>query len=224
MLSYHHDLAAEKTVDGAGYSVFSEFHSNTLGSVAAVRLVPKSSRIKHSFKSTSYRRWCASLDGLISKIESQVESLVYRLKGLAMGIVRNIAAFIVGLVLGSIVNMTIITAVSPMFPMPEGTNPNDIDSIKANIHKFSIGSLMVPFFAHALGTLFGAFLTAAIAKSHKLPLALGIGFFFLLGGIAMIVMVGGPIWFMVLDLGVAYFPMAWLGFAAVNLLLNKPQK
>lgn len=141
-----------------------------------------------------------------------------------MGILRNIAAVVVGLILGSIVNMTIITALSPMFPLPEGTNPNDIESIKANLHKFSVGNFMVPFFAHALGTLLGAFLTAAIAKSHKLPLAFVIGFFFLLGGIAMIVMVGGPIWFMVLDLGGAYFPMAWLGFAAVNLLLNKSQK
>jgi len=35
---------------------------------------------------------------------------------------------------------------------------------------------------------------------------------FLLGGIMMVVSVGGPIWFIMMDLTLAYLPMAWLGY------------
>ena len=41
--------------------------------------------------------------------------------------------------------------------------------------------------------------------------ALGIGFFFMLGGIMMVAMFGGPVWFAVLDLVGAYVPMGLLG-------------
>jgi hypothetical protein len=35
---------------------------------------------------------------------------------------------------------------------------------------------------------------------------------FLLGGIMMAFSVGGPTWFIILDLTIAYLPMAWLGY------------
>ena len=41
--------------------------------------------------------------------------------------------------------------------------------------------------------------------------ALGIGAFFLFGGISMVVMCGGPVWFILCDLLLAYIPMAYLG-------------
>jgi|JI10StandDraft_1071094.scaffolds.fasta_scaffold26397_8 putative effector of murein hydrolase len=139
-----------------------------------------------------------------------------------MTILRNIVAIVLGIVVGSVVNMTIVSTVSPLFPLPEGTDPSNLESIKANFHKFTVGNFVAPFLAHALGTLVGAFLAAAIAKSYKLPIALSIGFVFLLGGIAMVVMLGGPLWFAVIDLGLAYIPMGWLGYAIVKMLLKSP--
>jgi hypothetical protein len=62
-----------------------------------------------------------------------------------------------------------------------------------------------------LGTLVGAFIAAKVAASHKMMFALGIGVFFLLGGIMMVLMFGGPVWFAVLDLLGAYLPMGFLG-------------
>ena len=69
----------------------------------------------------------------------------------------------------------------------------------------------MPFLAHALGTLAGAWLAALLAASHKMGLALGIGVLFLAGGISAVVMLPAPLWFEVLDLLLAYIPMAWLG-------------
>ena len=72
-------------------------------------------------------------------------------------------------------------------------------------------SFIAPWLAHALGTLAGACLAAKVAASHKMKFALGIGVFFLLGGIMMVSMFGGPVWFNVLDLIGAYLPMGYLG-------------
>jgi len=62
-----------------------------------------------------------------------------------------------------------------------------------------------------LAVLVGAFLAAKLGASHRMKLALGIGIFFLLGGIAAASMIGGPVWFIVIDLLFAYIPMAYLG-------------
>jgi hypothetical protein len=69
---------------------------------------------------------------------------------------------------------------------------------------------LLPFLAHALGTFAGAFLTATLAATHKMKFALGIGAWFLLGGILNIMMLPSPVWFTLVDLAGAYFPMAYL--------------
>jgi hypothetical protein len=62
-----------------------------------------------------------------------------------------------------------------------------------------------------LGTLSGAFLTACIAKNYKMSLGFLIGLLNMLGGYAAIQMIGGPVWFMIVDLGLVYMPMGGLG-------------
>jgi len=133
-------------------------------------------------------------------------------------ILRNILAVVAGILIGGFVNGMIITYGAALYPPPEGVNPNDLESIKANLHLYSIAQLLVPFWAHGIGTFVGAFITALIAVSKRIGLALLIGAVFLLGGITMVVMVGGPVWFIILDLLVAYFPMAFIGgIAAIAL-------
>jgi hypothetical protein len=50
-----------------------------------------------------------------------------------------------------------------------------------------------------------------IAASHKAYIAVGMGVWFLLGGIIANVWIPAPFWFHVLDLVVAYVPTTWLG-------------
>jgi len=116
-----------------------------------------------------------------------------------------------GLVIGSAVNMGIIMMSDQFIPLPDGVIAGDMESLKSSIHLFKPIHFLFPFLAHALGTLVGAFLAALIAENHKMKFALGVGLFFLIGGIANIFIIGGPIWFMALDLLGAYLPMAWLG-------------
>ncbi len=126
-------------------------------------------------------------------------------------ILRNILAVIAGFLVGSIVNMGIITLSGSIIPPPEGVDPTDMESLKASFHLFEPRHFIFPFLAHALGTLVGAFTAASIAATNKLKFAIGIGAFFLIGGIASIIMLSSPIWFTALDLIGAYIPMGWLG-------------
>jgi hypothetical protein len=88
----------------------------------------------------------------------------------------------------------------------------DMESIKANIHLFPPKNFVMPFLAHALGTLVGAFIAVKIAASRHLLLAMIVGAFFLLGGIQAVMDIGGPMWFTITDLVLAYLPFAFLGY------------
>ena len=126
-------------------------------------------------------------------------------------IMRNLLAVIAGLVVGSVVNMAIITVGPMVIPPPTGIDMTDMDKFAENLKLLGPAHFIAPWLAHALGTLVGAFTAAKVAAGHKMKLALGIGILFLLGGIMMVSMVGGPVWFAALDLIGAYLPMGFLG-------------
>lgn len=125
-------------------------------------------------------------------------------------IVKNILAVIAGIILGSVVNMGIISISGSIIPPPEGADITTSEGLKASMHLFQPKHFIFPFLAHALGTFVGALVAAFIAATHKMKFALAIGVFFLLGGIASIFMLPSPIWFTILDLVGAYIPMAYL--------------
>jgi hypothetical protein len=126
-------------------------------------------------------------------------------------IARNILAAIVGLVVGNVVNFGLINLGMAVIPPPEGADVSTMEGLRESMQSFTPVNFLFPFLAHALGTLSGAFVAAKLAASHSMKFALGIGVFFLLGGIAMAFLVGGPVWFLAADLLLAYLPMALLG-------------
>jgi len=125
-------------------------------------------------------------------------------------IARNVLAVIIGIVLGSVMNMGIINLQDFFIALPEGVDVTNTESLQSSIHLFEPKHFIFPFLAHAIGTLGGAYLAARIAASHKMNIALGIGIFFLIGGISMVFLIPSPIWFAILDLSLAYIPMGWL--------------
>ena len=125
-------------------------------------------------------------------------------------IVRNVLAVITGIILGSAVNMGIIMLQGYFIALPEGVDVTNTESLQSSMHLFGPKHFIFPFLAHAIGTLVGAYLSARIAANHKMQFALGIGIFFLIGGISMVFMMPAPVWFVMLDLSVAYIPMGWL--------------
>ncbi len=126
-------------------------------------------------------------------------------------ILKNILAIIAGIAVGSIVNMTLITVSGSIIAPPEGADVTTTEGLKASMHLFEPKHFIMPFLAHALGTLVGALIAGLIAANNKMKFALGIGFVFLIGGIASVFMLPSPVWFSALDLIVAYIPMGYLG-------------
>ena len=132
---------------------------------------------------------------------------------------RSLAAFVVGLVLGGCVNMALVILGPKLIPPPPGVDMTTTEGLKASIHLLEARHFIMPFLAHALGTLTGALTGAAIATANRAVVAYAIGAFFLAGGIVACFMIPAPAWFMVLDLIVAYLPMAWLGLAGARRLI-----
>ncbi len=125
---------------------------------------------------------------------------------------KNILAVVLGLIIGSAVNMGLIMISSSIIEPPSGADVTTMEGLKESIHLFEPKHFLFPFLAHALGTFVGAFLATLISISHKMKIALLIGVFFLIGGIINTTMLPSPAWFTVLDLAGAYIPMAWLGY------------
>jgi len=136
-------------------------------------------------------------------------------------IIKNTIAVIAGFILGSIINMSLITISGSIIPAPNGADVTTLEGLKATIHLFEPKHFLFPFLAHALGTLGGAFVAAKIAVTHKLKFAMSIGFLFLVGGIANILMLPSPLWFTLVDLVGAYLPMGFVGYQLAGKKIEK---
>jgi len=127
-------------------------------------------------------------------------------------ILKNVLAVVAGFTIGAAVNMGLIMLGPSLIPPPEGVDMTTPEGLQAGVHLLESKHYIMPFLAHAIGTLIGAFFAARIAASKKSVFAMLIGIIFLLGGIAAARMIPAPTWFVTTDLLCAYLPMAWLGW------------
>ena len=125
--------------------------------------------------------------------------------------IRNILAVIAGIVIGSVVNMGLINAGHAVVGLPPGADVSTMEGVRAAMQMFEAKHFVVPFVAHAGGTFVGALVATLIAASHKFKIAMGIGLWFLLGGIVSGIYLGSPMWYNAVDFIFAYIPMAWIG-------------
>ena len=126
-------------------------------------------------------------------------------------LLMNLLALLIGVAVGGSVNMGFVVLGQSLIPPPAGVDVTNAESFRAAIHFFEPRHFVMPFAAHALGTLAGALAGCLLSATHRTAISYGIGAVFLLGGIAASFMITTPVWFVVLDLVVAYIPMAWLG-------------
>jgi hypothetical protein len=131
---------------------------------------------------------------------------------------RVALALIVGLVVGGGVNMALVMLGPVLIPPPAGADMTTAEGLKAAMPLLEPKHFLLPFLAHALGTLVGALVGSLITASRRARVAYAVGAVFLCGGIAASVMIPAPTWFEVLDVAVAYLPMAWLGLSLANRL------
>jgi hypothetical protein len=125
--------------------------------------------------------------------------------------VRLIVAVIAGFIVGSLVNMALITVSGKVIPPPTGADITTMQGLQASLHLFEPKHFLFPFLAHALGTLVGALVACGLTPGKSPLPAYIVGGLFLLGGIANVFMLPAPARFIAVDLLFAYLPAAWLG-------------
>ena len=118
---------------------------------------------------------------------------------------RNIGSLIIGIIIGSIINIGLIILGGNIFPLSESFNP-------MNALNWDIKYFLFPFFAHAIGTFSGSFIGSKISKNYSKLIASVVGIYFLSGGIYMVIILPAPVWFISIDLILSYLPMAFLGW------------
>ena len=122
---------------------------------------------------------------------------------------RNIIAVLVGLVVGSTVNMALIMLNAEMlFPMPPGTDMADPVQMNAYVATLPTAAFFVVMLAHLGQSFVGGWVAARIGASRPMVLAMIIGVLSLAGGVMSMMSIRGPAWFAI-ELPL-YLVVAWL--------------
>ncbi|MEM1068566.1 MAG: hypothetical protein AAGI63_06710 [Planctomycetota bacterium] len=125
---------------------------------------------------------------------------------------RKILAVVLGLVVGSVVNMALVTLSSKIYPLPSGVDPSDMESFRLHIEEngLATGAWLIVLAAHAGGSLVSGLVCGLIAKKAWVSVGIGLGAFWMCGGIYMLTILPSPMWFAASDV-LLYVPAAIAG-------------
>ena len=82
-------------------------------------------------------------------------------------LLRNVLAILAGIAIGGVVNMALITLSPSLIPPPAGVDVSNAESLSKAMHLFEPRHFVMPFLAHALGTLAGALAAYLIAATWR---------------------------------------------------------
>jgi hypothetical protein len=133
-------------------------------------------------------------------------------------LVNNTLIILASIFIGSIINMSIVLLGPNIIPPPNAADVTTMKGLKESMHLFQPKHFLFPFLAHALGTFNGALIATKFSKFNNTRNALIVGVIFLIGGVMDIFSLPTPIWFALIDLIIAYIPMAYL---ATKLVMKK---
>ena len=112
---------------------------------------------------------------------------------------KNVLATIVGFIVASLTVYVFESLIGQnLFPLPEGSNPMDMEWLKNNMHQIPMGSKIFVVIAHFAGILAGMFVAAKISKKSMVPSYI-VGVLMLLATFFNIVMLPKELWFTISD-------------------------
>jgi len=123
---------------------------------------------------------------------------------------RSVLAVIAGVVAAGIIIALVEMAGQQIYPLPEGVNPADPESVKAAMANIPTGGLLFVLLAWALGSFGGGWLAARIATQSRVLHGIIVGGIMLLAGIVNMAMIPHPLWFWVVGV-LIFLPAAYLG-------------
>tara|TARA_E500000331_G_C17272751_1_gene720067 strand:+ start:5179 stop:5571 length:393 start_codon:yes stop_codon:yes gene_type:complete len=125
--------------------------------------------------------------------------------------VRNILAVLAGIIVGNLAIMGLHYLGMYFYPLPEGTNMDDMNAIAEYVKIASLGSLLMVMIAHIGGTFIAGIAAAMLSK--KMYVSYIIGGFFTIMGIWNLYLLPHPIWFNLE--AILYLPAAIYGFKLI---------
>ena len=134
---------------------------------------------------------------------------------------KSVLLSVLGLILGAITNGILVQIGSSVIEAPLGLDLSTEKGLAKAMPLMEFKHFVFPFLAHALGTLISALIIARFAASRQLQWALNISALFFMGGVYMVTILPSPLWFNIIDLVFAYFPMAFLGYRLGKKALNR---
>ena len=125
--------------------------------------------------------------------------------------IRNVLAVLLGLIVGNIAIMGLHYLGMEFYPLPEGTNMNDMNAIAEYIKIAPTGALLMVIVAHIGGTFLAGLSTGLVSRNNIT--AYIVGGFFTLAGVYNLYMLPHPIWFNIE--AILYLPAAIYGFKLI---------
>lgn len=120
---------------------------------------------------------------------------------------RNIIGVVLGIVLGSIANMALVTLNLVFFPMPAGMDMNDPAAFKAHVATLPAAAFLLPFLAHFSQVFVGALVASKIGQAAPRVLVGIVGALTVLGSVITNVRIDAPAWTWI-ELPL-YLPVIW---------------
>ncbi len=117
---------------------------------------------------------------------------------------RNVLATIIGFIVASVVVYIFESLIGHnLFPLPEGSDPMDMEWIKNNMHLIPIGSKIFVVIAHFMGIVCGMFVAGLISKTSMIPSYI-VGALMLAATAFNLVVLPKETWFLFADLLMLY--------------------
>ena len=112
---------------------------------------------------------------------------------------RHVLATIVGFIVASLTVYIFESLIGHnLFPLPEGIDPMDMESIKENMHLIPVGTKIFVVIAHFMGIACGMFVAGLISKTSMVP-AYIVGALMLAATAFNLFMLPKEMWFLLSD-------------------------
>ena len=123
---------------------------------------------------------------------------------------RNIAAALLGVIVGAVLISLLQYVNLRFFPLPEGLDPKDREAMTAYIATLPAGAFAGVLLSYFVGVAAGTWLTARISANSHARQALMVGMLFLVASVLNLSSLPHPAWFWAANL-VLVALATWLG-------------
>lgn len=107
---------------------------------------------------------------------------------------RNVGGVVLGLILGSVANMVLVSVNAALFPMPEGVGTDDQAAFQAYLSALPPVGFLLPFLAHFTQVFVGGLVASKVGTAAPRILVGVIGGLTMLGSVMTNLTIRPPAW------------------------------